>query len=315
LTDEPPIEETVLEDGAIEAPEDGWSDFSEDGEVGYATPLVVDLQGYEGPLDVLLALARTQKVDITRISILALAEQYLQFIAEARRLRLEVAADYLVMAAWLAYLKSKLLLPDTDDDGDEPSGPEMAARLTWQLKRIEAFRAAGANLMTRDRLGRDVFKRGQPEGIRQIRTSTYEVTLFELLRAYAIQKESVGISEIRLPERHLYTIEQAFERLVALLGEVPGWERLEAFLPPELRVGPGAKSALASTLVASLEMAKAGRLTVSQGETFGPIYLKRSDRYDQEVADGDVVQDNRQPHADDVPPSFGPPSTENDENS
>ena len=296
MTDEPPIEE----------PEDGWSNFSTDDDAPYATPLVVDLQGYEGPLDVLLALARTQKVDITRISILALAEQYLQFIAEARHLRLEIAADYLVMAAWLAYLKSKLLLPDMDEDGDEPSGPEMAARLTWQLKRIEAFREAGAKLMARDRLGRDVFKRGQPEGIRQIRTSTYEVTMFELLRAYAMQKESKGIAEIRLPDRHIYTVEQALERLTNFLGKVPGWERLESFLPPELRVGPGSKSALAATLSATLELAKNGRVVISQGETFGPIYLKRSERNDQEIrAADDMIQDNRQPD----------PTTENDENS
>jgi len=286
----------LTDDTTIDPPEDGWSDFAADDGTAYATPLVVDLHGYEGPLDVLLALARTQKVDITQISILALAEQYLQFIAEARRLSLEIAADYLVMAAWLAYLKSKLLLPDPDEDGDEPSGPEMAARLTWQLKRIEAFRDAGAKIMARDRLGRDVFKRGQPEGIRQIRSSTYEVTLFELLRAYAIQKESKGIAEISLPQRHLYTVEQALERLANLLGSIPGWERLESFLPPELRVGPGSKGALAATLSASLEMAKTGKLTVSQGETFGPIYLKRSDRHDQEATDqDDLTQDNRDP--------------------
>ena len=299
MTDEPPIE----------SPEDGWADFAASDETAYVTPLVVDLQGFEGPLDVLLALARTQKVDITRISILALAEQYLDFIAEARRLSLEIAADYLVMAAWLAYLKSKLLLPEPDDDGDEPSGPELAARLTWQLKRIEAFRTAGAQLMSRDRLGRDVFKRGQPEGIRQIRTSTYEVTLFEMLRAYAMQKESKGIAEFQLPQRQLYSIEQALERLTSLLGRVPGWERLESFLPPELRVGPGARSALASTLSASLEMAKSGKLTVSQGETFGPIYLKRSDRFDQEAgAPDDVIQDNRDP-------ADADPTPDNDETS
>jgi segregation and condensation protein A len=295
LTDEPPIE----------APENGWSDFNPDDGAAFAAPLVVELDGYEGPLDVLLALARTQKVDIAKISILALAEQFLDFIAEARRLRLEVAADYLVMAAWLAYLKSKLLLPDLDDD-DEPSGPELAARLTWQLKRIEAFREVGGQLMARDRLGRDVFKRGQPEGVRQIRTSTYEVTLFELLRAYAIQKESKGIAEIRLPQRQLYSVEQALERLSKMIGGAPGWERLESFLPPDLRVGPGAKSALAATLSASLELAKVGKLTVSQSKTFGPIYLKRSDRHIQESGEPEVLQDNRDPA--DINPS-----TDNDE--
>jgi len=281
---------------------DAWPPGSDGDSAGNpAVPLVVDLEGYEGPLDVLLALARTQKVDVTRISILALAEQYLAFIAEARRLSLEIAADYLVMAAWLAYLKSKLLLPDPDEDGDEPSGPEMAARLTWQLKRLEAFRKAGADLMVRDRLGRDVFKRGEPEGIRLIRNSTYEVTLFELLWAYVIQKESKGDSEINLPIRRIFTIENALNRLSELLGKLPSWERLEAFLPPELRHGPGARSALASTLSASLEMAKEGTVSLKQGETFGPIYLKASTRAADEAAPGTGVvdQDNRQPESPD----------------
>jgi len=252
----------------------------------------------------LLALARTQKVDITKISILALAEQYLQFIAEARKLSLEIAADYLVMAAWLAYLKSKLLLPEIDDDGEELSGPEMAARLTWQLKRLEAFRDAGRKLMDRNRLGRDIFRRGQPEGIRLIRNSVYEVSLYELLRAYVIQKEAKGVSEVHLPDRHIYyTIEQALERLSDMLGRTPGWERLESFLPPELRGGMVGKSALASTLVATLEMAKNGKLTMRQGENFGPIYLRPNDRFDEEhkqqaegkILDGNIAQDNREP--------------------
>ena len=298
-----------------ETPDDNWEEgesglpegelaAAEFGESVYATPLLVDIEGYEGPLDVLLAMARTQKVDITRISILALAEQYLEFIAEARRLSLEIAADYLVMAAWLAYLKSKLLLPEVDEDGEELSGPEMAARLTWQLKRLEAFREAGQKLMDRNRLGRDIFKRGEPEGIRLIRNSVYEVTLYELLRAYVIQKEAKGVAEVHLPDRHVYyTIEEALDRLQEMLGKTPGWERLESFLPPELRSGIVGKSALASTLVAMLEMAKAGKLTVRQAENFGPIYLRPNDRYDEEhtqqeegaVLDGDIVQDNREP--------------------
>ncbi|MBT3789640.1 MAG: segregation/condensation protein A [Alphaproteobacteria bacterium] len=285
-------------------PEGELAGASEFGESIYATPLLVDIDGYEGPLDVLLALARTQKVDITKISILALAEQYLQFIAEARKLSLEIAADYLVMAAWLAYLKSKLLLPEIDDDGEELSGPEMAARLTWQLKRLEAFRDAGRKLMDRNRLGRDIFRRGQPEGIRLIRNSVYEVSLYELLRAYVIQKEAKGVAEVHLPDRHIYyTIEQALERLSDMLGRTPGWERLESFLPPELRGGIVGKSALASTLVATLEMAKNGKLTMRQGENFGPIYLRPNDRFDEErkqqvegqILDGNIAQDNREP--------------------
>jgi segregation and condensation protein A len=305
-----------------ETPNDDWDEgdlpdgqfavASDSGESIYATPLLVDIEGYEGPLDVLLALARTQKVDITKISILALAEQYLEFIAEARRLSLEIAADYLVMAAWLAYLKSKLLLPDVDDDGEELSGPEMAARLTWQLKRLEAFREAGQKLMDRNRLGRDIFRRGQPEGIRLIRNSVYEVSLYELLRAYVIQKEAKGVSEVRLPDRHIYyTIEDALMRLNDMLGRTPGWERLESFLPPELRGGIVGKSALASTLVAMLEMAKTGKITVRQGENFGPIYLRPNDRYDEEhkqlaeggVLDGEIVQDNRESATDEPTPA------------
>lgn len=301
LSDETPNDDWDEEGGL---PEGELAAGSEFGESIYATPLLVDIEGYEGPLDVLLALARTQKVDITKISILALAEQYLEFIAEARKLSLEIAADYLVMAAWLAYLKSKLLLPEIADDGEELSGPEMAARLTWQLKRLEAFRDAGRKLMERNRLGRDFFKRGEPEGIRLIRNSVYEVTLYELLRAYVIQKEAKGDADIHLPDRHIYyTIEQALDRLTEMLGRTPGWERLESFLPPELRGGLVGKSALASTLVATLEMAKNGKLTMRQGENFGPIYLRPNDRFDEETKqlaeggapDGDIAQDNREP--------------------
>ena len=297
-------DETPGDDWEQEGLPDGELASAEFGESIYSAPLLLDIDGYEGPLDVLLAMARSQKVDITKISILALAEQYLEFIAEARKLSLEIAADYLVMAAWLAFLKSKLLLPDIDEDGEELSGPEMAARLTWQLKRLEAFRDAGQKLMDRNRLGRDIFRRGQPEGIRLIRNSVYEVSLYELLRAYVIQKEAKGVAEIHLPDRHVYyTIEEALGRLNEMLGRTPGWERLESFLPPELRGGLVGKSALASTLVATLEMAKTGKLTLRQGENFGPIYLRPNERYAREheeqeaggVLDGDIAQDNREP--------------------
>ncbi len=242
-----------------------------------AAPLVVDLEGYEGPLDVLLVLARNQKVDLTRISILDLAEQYLAFISEARRLRLEIAADYLVMAAWLAYLKSRLLLPEPEDE-DELSGPEMAARLTFQLQRLEAMREAAARLMARDRVGRGVFSRGMPEGIRVIRTSEYECSLFELLSAYAEQRTRTPGEPLSLPFGRLYTVEEAAERLQRMLGRMPNWERLEGFLPPEFRHGPEYRSAVAATLSASLEMAREGQLDLRQGQMFGPIYLRRIDR-------------------------------------
>jgi segregation and condensation protein A len=250
-----------------------------------AAPLVVDLEGYEGPLDVLLALARNQKVDLTHISILDLAEQYLTFISEARRLRLEIAADYLVMAAWLAYLKSRLLLPEPEDE-DELSGPEMAARLTFQLQRLEAMREAAARLMARDRVGRDVFARGMPEGIRVIRSSDYECSLFELLNAYAEQRDRTPGEPLRLPLGRLYTVDEAAGRLQRMLGHMPNWERLEGFLPPEFRHGPEYRSAMAATLSASLEMAREGSLDLRQGQMFGPIYVKPIERNDDSDGDG-----------------------------
>ena len=242
-------------------------------------PLVVDIDGYEGPLDVLLVLARTQKVDLTRISILQLAEQYLAFIAEVRRLSLEVAADYLVMAAWLAYLKSRLLLPDVEDE-DAPSGPELVAHLTFQLQRLEAMRDVAARLMARDRLARDVFARGQPEGIRVIRNSVYEVSVFELLRAYADQRTRAAKEPLSIATRELYSVDQAHERLRRALGEVPGWERLETFLPPEIRGTAIYRSAVAAMLGAGLEMAKSGQLELRQAEIFGPIYMRRREQTD-----------------------------------
>jgi segregation and condensation protein A len=257
-----------------ERTDDSWSapvrDESED------ESLVVDLEGYEGPLDVLLALARVQKVDITRISILQLAEQYLAFISSARRLRLEVAADYLVMAAWLAYLKSRLLLPE-DETEDEPSGPEMAARLAFQLQRLDAMREAAARLMARDRLGRDVFFRGMPEGIRIVRKSEWEVSLFELLRAYAEHRTRETSASYNIRRREWYSVEQAHDRLRRMLGAVPGWERLEAFLPAELAGTPLYRSAVTSTLSASLELAKNGSLELRQTHAFGPIFMRRRD--------------------------------------
>lgn len=236
--------------------------------------LFLDLQGFEGPLDLLLALARDQKVDITKISILQLSEQYLAFIARARTLRLELAADYLVMAAWLAYLKSRLLLP-RDESADEPSGAEMAAALTFQLKRLESLREAAGRLMARPQLGRERFVRGAPENTAVVSSTVFEVSLFDLLSAYARNRRRLGHAVLRIVEpADLLSIEEARERLKALLGDFPDWTELAAFLPEDLREGLTMRSAVASTLVASLEMARAGDVQIRQDSAFGPILLR-----------------------------------------
>ena len=247
--------------------------------------LVVDIDGYEGPLDVLLVLARSQKVDLAQISILQLAEQYLVFIAKARRLSLEVAADYLVMAAWLAYLKSRLLLPEVED-GDAPSGPELAAHLTFQLKRLEVMREAAARLMARNRLGHDIFERGQPEGVKVVRNSIYEVSVFELLRAYGEQRARAAHEPYSVVARELYSMEQAHERLRRVLGNIPGWERLETFLPREIIGTMVYRSAVSAMLGASLEMAKSGQVELRQAQTFGPIYMRRKQQGEGASEDG-----------------------------
>lgn len=236
------------------------------------TALLVSTGGYEGPLDLLLELARNQKVDLAKISILALVEQYLRFIQEARRLRLELAADYLVMAAWLAYLKSRLLLPPAAGE-DEPSAQELAARLQLQLRRLEAMRAVGSRLMGRDRLGRDVFARGNPEAVVVLKRRLFDVTLYELLKAYAaIEMQARGGNYA--PQRRLVlTLEEALQRLQRLIGADIDWTELSRFLPdagdPAFR-----RSALASTFVASLELARLGRIDLQQVETYGPLYLR-----------------------------------------
>jgi segregation and condensation protein A len=248
--------------------------FGNDNVAMTGEPLVVSLEGYEGPLDLLLALARTQKVDLKQISILALVEQYLAFVAELRTIRLEIAADYLVMAAWLAYLKSRLLLPEPPPD-DEPSGEELAARLALQLQKLEAMREAGARLMARERLGRDVFQRGAPEGIEVVARPIYDLTLFQLLKAYADHKartNAIAALEVRRPILH--TIEDALRRLEAMLGSLPDWATLEAFLPAGLHDGFQRRAAVASTLVAGLEMARQGRLALKQAAPFAPIFIK-----------------------------------------
>lgn len=234
---------------------------------------LVDLGGFEGPLDLLLTLARQQKVDLKELSILQLAEQYLTFIAEARQLRLEIAADYLVMAAWLAYLKSRLLLPPAENE-DEPSGEELAARLQHQLRRLEAMRQAAETLLQRDRLGQDVFARGMPEGIRLVRESVYECSLYELLNAYATQVGRSNVTTFQLRPIAILSVEDALRRLKAILGDLPDWASLETFLPEGYETGVERRSAMASTFTAVLETVRAGEAQVRQGRAFGPIFVR-----------------------------------------
>jgi segregation and condensation protein A len=238
--------------------------------------LVVSLDGFEGPLDVLLALARTQKVDLAKISVLALADQYLQFIAEARKLRLELAADYLVMAAWLAYLKSKLLLPREAGTDDQPTGDELAARLAFRLKRLEAMRNAAAGLMTRKRLGRDIFARGMPEGVRTIRVRQYTAVIFDLLKAYADQRRRTTKRVHVIPRRTVWSIKEARQRLEALLGAWTGqWVELEKYLAQYMSNPDVVRTAVASSFGAALEMAREGLVELSQAEPFAPIYMRK----------------------------------------
>jgi len=238
-----------------------------------AGELVVDVDGFEGPLDLLLSLARSQKVDLRRISVLQLAEQYLAFVAVARARRIELAADYLVMAAWLAYLKSRLLLPDPDGEG--PDGAELAAHLAWQLERLAAMRRAAAELMARDRLGRDRFARGMTETLTVTRRTVWEASLAELLAAYARVRTRDAYAPLSLDRGAVMSLEEALARLAGMVGEVPGWEVLSAFLPAGWALAPlGRRSALASTFAAMLELARRGEIEISQEAGFAPIRVR-----------------------------------------
>ena len=244
--------------------------------------LVVDLDGYEGPLDILLVLARDQKVDLLKISILQLAEQYLTFIEQARKLRLEIAADYLVMAAWLAYLKSKLLLPQ-EDEGEGPSGQELAERLALQLKKLEAMRGAAEKLINGTLTGRERLQRGRPEGVTVIRHSKYDCSLRELLGAYAQIQERKGIrNPLRLMRDAVFSVEAALARLENMLGKLPEWADLRAYLPENLLDPFAIRSAEASTLLASLQLVKEGQMELRQAETFGPIQVRSCSRKEEE---------------------------------
>jgi segregation and condensation protein A len=236
--------------------------------------LVLDLEGYEGPIDLLLALAREQKVDLAKLSILALADQYLAFIAEQRRLRLEIAADYLVMAAWLAYLKSRLLLPEPPVDDDGPSAAELASALSHRLRLLEAMQRAGTALMARPQLGRDVFLRGAPEGLPRIDLPEYRLSLYEMLAAYGEGHRRQHTSVLTIEPITFHSLDEALQRLARLVGQVPDWRELAAFLPEELRGGVYRRSALASTFAAMLELTRSGRVELRQDRAFGPIYLR-----------------------------------------
>jgi segregation and condensation protein A len=237
---------------------------------------IVDIAGFEGPLDLLLALARTQKVDLAKIAILPLVDQYLAFIAEAQRLKIEVAADYLVMAAWLAYLKSKLLLPREKDLADTSSAEHMAQRLAFRLMRLEAMRHASAQLMTRKRLDRDVFGRGMPERVTTVRDTTYSAEIYDLLKAYADQRRrTVKIVHV-VKARRVWSIKEARQRLEKLIGASAGdWTQLDMFIERYLPKGEEERTALASSFGATLEMAREGLVELRQDKPFAPIYMRK----------------------------------------
>jgi segregation and condensation protein A len=250
--------------------------FTEDAERRADGPaLIVDVDGFEGPLDLLLELARRQKVDLQRISILALAEQYLAFVEEARRVRLELAADYLVMAAWLAYLKSRLLLPQEKSADGEPSAEDMAGALAERLRTLEAIRRAAQLLMARPQLGRDVFGRGQPEEIAVVRKPLWEGTLHDLLSAYARQREKHALARVTIQKRFVWSLSDAREALERLMGQMKDWAPLDSYLiqyavAPEMR-----RSVSASAFASALEMVREGQLELRQDKAFDKLWMRK----------------------------------------
>ena len=242
--------------------------------------LMVDIEGFAGPLDLLLALARMHKIDLAQISILALVDQYLAFIEEAQKINLEVAGDYLVMAAWLAFLKSRLLLPKEKTDGPEFSGEEMATRLAFRLQRLQAMRQAAAQLMTRKRLGLDVFTRGAPELTRTVRETTYTADIYDLLQAYAVQRTRTIKQVHVVKQRTVWSIKDARRRLEALVGKTTGdWVQLDLFMQqylPAAEAGePVSRTVLAASFGATLEMAREGMVDLKQDAPFAPIFMRR----------------------------------------
>lgn len=264
------------ETGAEAAGSQDWESPGLDDMPAAGEAFLVDIEGFEGPLDLLLALARTQKVDLAKISILALVEQYLGFIAEAQHLKLEIAADYLVMAAWLAFLKSRLLLPKDKEDPDTTSAEEMAQRLSFRLMRLNAMRDQAATLLTRHRLERDVFARGRPERIQVTRDTTYTATIYDLLKAYSEQrKRTIKVVHV-VKARRVWSIKEARLRLERLVGATVGdWAQLDMFLDQFLPRNEEERTALASSFGATLEMAREGLIELRQDEPFAPIYMRK----------------------------------------
>ncbi len=262
-------------------PIEAWQSPGPDEAAFGADALRIDIEGFEGPLDLLLALARTQKVDLARISVLALVEQYLSYIEEAQRIKLEIAADYLVMAAWLAFLKSRLLLPREKSDDATFSGEELAQRLAFRLMRLDAMRKAAAQLLTRHRLGRDVFARGAPEGVKTIRETEYTAQIFDLLQAYASQRTRTIKRVHVVKARTVWSIRDARRHLERLIGESNGgWMQLDLFLDRYMPAGATAgeeleKTVVASSFGASLELAREGVLEIKQDAPFAPIYMRK----------------------------------------
>ncbi len=240
-----------------------------------AEALIVDVDGFEGPLDLLLSLSRSQKVDLRRISVQQLAEQYLDFIARAQALRIELAADYLVMAAWLAFLKSRLLLPPDPQDS-APTGDDLAAHLAWQLERLQAMRDAAARLMDRPRLGQDIFARGAPDAVTETRTTRHDATLLDLMRAYARLRTRDEFRPYAFDRRDVFSLDAALDRLGRVLPDMPGWATLDACLPADWCAGsqPRARSATASTFAAALELARQGRAELAQSDSSAPLRLR-----------------------------------------
>lgn len=246
-----------------------------------AEALIVDVDGYEGPLDLLLNLGRTQKVDLRKISVLQLAQHYLAFVEKAKELRLELAADYLVMAAWLAFLKSRLLLPpDPSDDG--PSGEDLAAHLAFQLERLQAMRDVAARLMARDRLGRNFFARGLPEQMERVRRVDYTATLLDLMQSYSRIRTRDEFRPFVMDRDKVFTMEQALDRMRGLLGFAGAWTDISSYLPDGWDEDPVRwRSATAATFAASLELVKEGKAELRQSETFAPIQMRRREARDE----------------------------------
>jgi segregation and condensation protein A len=264
------VSEDFEEDVRFEAAEGAQSDA-----------LVVDVDGFEGPLHLLLALARKKKVDLAKISILELADQYLGFMSEARAKRLDLAADYLVMAAWLAFLKSKLLLPKPVKDDEEAPAEGLAAALAFRLRRLDAMRAAGEALQARPILGRDVFGRGAPEGVRATRSVVYEADLHDLLTAYAHRRCLLSRSIYRPDTPRVYGLEQARERLEAIMPSIKDWRELDSLMPEDKDLGlepPPRRSIRASSMLATLEITKEGKARIRQREAFAPIFIRAADQ-------------------------------------